>query len=417
MNADEAGALDIPLDWPPKRDSAHPLNEPPVLDRLREEPIRKVRTWDGSEHWVFTRYEDVREILRDPRVSSDSELPGFPHVSAGSKAGRKLAKILPQYNGAEHQHLRRLLTPEFTIKRMDALRPRIEVLVAETIDAMLDAGPPLDLVESFALVIPSAVISVLLGVPYEDHAFFQERGNLAFGLKTSPEDAAKAHQDLLDYLDDLITRKEKTPGDDLISRLIGNWRQGEIERRDILNQSKFMLIAGFETTAGTIEMGVLQLLNAPDQRARFMASLDDRAAMDNAVEEILRIASIISDGRRRIALEDIEFNGVTIRAGDGIIASTQAANHDPRKFNDPTTFDIGRNARAHVAFGFGPHQCLGQPLARAELRIALPALFSRIPDLALAAPIETLPFRHELITYGVMRMPVTWGEKTGKSTT
>jgi cytochrome P450 len=307
----------------------------------------------------------------------------------------------------EHARIRRMVTAPFAIKRVEAMRPAIQKITDDLIDAMLAGPTPADLVRSFALPLPSLVICTLLGVPYEDHEFFQQKSSLMINRGSSAEDVIGANDALTDYLDELVGAKLAEPGDDMLSELAARVRSGELTQRDAASMGLLLLVAGHETTANMIALGTVALLENPDQLATLRAT-DDPKVVSKAVEELLRYLTIVHNGRSRVALEDIEIGGETIRAGDGIIVYTGTGNRDAEVFPDPDRLDIGRDARRHVAFGFGVHQCLGQPLARVELQVVYSTLYRRIPTLRLATDIDQLPFKHDGLVYGVYELPVTW---------
>jgi cytochrome P450 len=307
----------------------------------------------------------------------------------------------------EHARLRRMVTAAFSIRQVEALRPAIQKIVDGLIDTMLAGPKPVDLVQGFALPVPSLVICELLGVPYADHDFFQANSKILIKRTSTVEQARVATQQLLDYLDQQIGVKLAHPADDLLSTLAERVRAGEFSRREAAGMGMLLLTAGHETTANMIALGTLALLQNPDQLARLRKS-DDPKTVASAVEELLRYLSIVHSGRRRVALEDIEVGGVTIRAGEGVVLSNDVANRDPDAFPDPDQLDIDRNPRHHVAFGFGVHQCLGQPLARVELQVVYSTLYRRIPTLKLAVDLDEIPFKHDGNVYGVYALPVTW---------
>jgi cytochrome P450 len=264
-------------------------------------------------------------------------------------------------------------------------------------------------VHEFALPIPSLVISVMLGVPYSDHAFFQHHSDTVNNAAATTQDKQASQGALFGYLLELVGRKEREPGDDIISRLLAEHvATGDLGRESVAMNGIILLVAGHETTANMLGLGTLALLENPEQAAR-IRDTDDPRLIANAVEELLRYLTIAQDMVVRMALEDVTIGGQLVKAGEGLIMSLPAANRDAAMFEQADTLDIDRrNARMHVAFGYGIHQCLGQALARAELQIALPALLRRLPDLRLAVPIEQLRFREGLSTYGVHELPVAW---------
>ncbi|NUH38205.1 cytochrome P450 [Streptomyces samsunensis] len=407
--AETTAEAEEPLpEFPMPRAAGCPFDPPPTTRALHtERPVTRVRLWDGSTPWLVTRYADQRALLGDPRVSSEATLPGFPHASAGFRenAGRRRSFIT--MDDPEHARIRRMVTGPFAIKRIEALRPEIQKITDDLIDAMLAGPTPVDLVRALALPLPSLVICKLLGVPYEDHDFFQRNSSLLINRHSSVEDVVGANEALTDYLEGLVVAKLADPADDMLSELAGRVRARELTQRDAANMGVLLLVAGHETTANMIALGTVALLENPDQLA-ILRETDDPKAIARAVEELLRYLTIVHNGRRRVALEDIEIGGETIRAGDGIIVYTGTGNWDAEVFPEPERLDIGRDARRHIAFGFGIHQCLGQPLARVELQVVYGTLYRRIPTLRLATGIDQLPFKEDGLVYGVYELPVTW---------
>ncbi|WP_051941275.1 cytochrome P450 [Phaeacidiphilus oryzae] len=396
-------------DYPFARATGCPFDPPPELSALqREAPASRVRLWDGSTPWLITRHADQRALLGDPRVSADNTHPHYPHSSPGTKQSRGQGRTFISMDDPEHARQRRMVTAPFAIKRVEALRPTVQGIVDDLIDRMLAGPRPADLVEAFALPVPSLVICALLGVPYADHDFFQSRSRALINRGTSAEDASTAIKELLDYLDDLVGRKLAEPGEDVMTELAQRTRTGELNRAEAARIGRLLLIAGHETTANMIALGTLALLQHPDQLAELREAEDPRTVAA-AVEELLRYLNIVHTGRSRVALEDIRLGDVLIKAGDPLVFANDIGNRDAEAFTgDPDRLDIHRDARRHVAFGFGVHQCLGQPLARMELQVVYGTLYRRIPTLRLAAGLDEIPFKHDALIYGVYRLPVTW---------
>ena len=289
---------------------------------------------------------------------------------------------------------------------MQGLRPRIQQIVDERIDAILAGGPPADLVTALSLPVPSEVICELLGVPYARHEFFQSRSMMLLSHGVPPEQRFEALRELFGFLDELVSAEEAEPGDNLLGRQVRRREPGgDDDHRNLVSLAFLLLVAGHETTANMISLGVLAVLRDPGP---LMAAVTDPRRVPGAVEELLRYFSIADTGTGRIALEDTEIGGTLVRAGEGVIVSLLAANHDPAVFPDPGTLDPARRIRQHVAFGSGPHQCLGQSLARAELEIVYRTLFRRIPALRLAVPLDDLPVKDDTFVYGLHELPVTW---------
>jgi cytochrome P450 len=393
-------------EFPMARAARCPFDPPPELRDLQERgPLAKVRLSDGSTAWLVTRYADQRAVLGNPKVSAESDRPGYPNPSASEGESSKISFIL--MDDPEHARLRRMVTASFTTKRVAAMRPAVQKIVDDLIDDMLAGPKPVDLVEAFALPMPSLVICELLGVPYSDHDFFQDNSKVIINRHATPDENRAAMGALLNYLDGLMAKKIAEPGDDLLSGLAERVKAGELPREDAAQMGILLLIAGHETTANMIALGTLALLQHPDQLAQLRESGDPKLVA-SAVEELLRYLNIPHNGRRRVALEDIEVAGQVIRAGEGLIMPNDVANRDPEAFPDPDRLDIAREARHHVAFGFGVHQCLGQPLARVELQVVYSTLYKRIPTLKLATDLEQIQFKHDGSVYGVYELPVTW---------
>ncbi|WP_373145215.1 cytochrome P450 [Mycobacterium marinum] len=392
------------------RSAGCPFAPPPgVMALAAARPLTRVRIWDGSTPWLITGYEQVRELFSDSRVSVDDRLPGFPHWNAGMLSTvHKRPRSVFTADGEEHTRFRRMLSKPFTFKRVEALRPTIQQITDEHIDAMLAGPQPADLVAKLALPVPSLVISQLLGVPYEDAEMFQHHANVGLARYATGADTVKGAMSLHKYLAELVEAKMANPAEDAVSDLAERAKAGELSVKEAAQLGTGLLIAGHETTANMIGLGVLALLVNPDQ-AGILRDAHDPKIVANAVEELLRYLSIIQNGQRRVAHEDIHIGGETIRAGEGIIIDLAPANWDAHAFAEPDRLYLHRaGAERNVAFGYGRHQCVGQQLARAELQIVYRTLLQRIPTLTLATALEDVPFKDDRLAYGVYELPVTW---------
>lgn len=391
-----------------------PFDPAPAMRARQEEgPLTRVRLWDGSTPWLVTGHAEHRALLSDPRVSVEP-VNGTPKLSPGeaamAEAQSEEMTAAPSFimlDDPEHARLRRMVTGAFAIKKVEALREPTQRIVDHWIDEMLAGPQPADLVEAFALPVPSLVISELLGVPYEEHEFFQANSRIMINRSSTAAQRGEAMRNLGEYLDGLVGEKIANPGDDLLSGLVERINSGELSRHEAVSMGVLMLFAGHETTANMIALGTLALLEHPDQLA-ILRDTDDPKVIATAVDELLRYLTITHGGLRRVAMEDIEIAGQVIRTGEGIVPVNELANRDPSVFPDPDRLDLERNARQHVTFGYGIHQCLGQPLARMELQVAYPTLLRRIPTLRLAADVDEIPFKHDGFIYGVYELPVTW---------
>ncbi|WP_204808842.1 cytochrome P450 [Mycobacterium riyadhense] len=387
-----------------------PFAPPPDVMALAErKPLSRVRIWDGSTPWLITGYEECRELFSDSRVSVDDRAPGFPHWNAGMLATvHKRPRSVFTSDGEEHTRFRRMLSKPFTFKRVEGLRPTIQQITDVHIDAMLAGSQPADIVSALALPVPSLVISQLLGVPYEDSEMFQRHANIGLARYATGAETVKGAVSLHKYLARLVETKMETPAEDAVSDLAERVKAGELSVREAAQLGTGLLIAGHETTANMIGLGALALLENPDQ-ATVLREAEDPKVVANAVEEMLRYLSIIQNGQRRVALEDINIAGEVIRAGEGIVIDLAPANWDPQAFSEPDRLYLHRSgADRNVAFGYGRHQCVGQQLARAELQIVYRTLLRRVPTLALAVPVADIPFKHDRLAYGVYELPVTW---------
>ncbi|MFE9745971.1 cytochrome P450 [Saccharothrix saharensis] len=380
------------------------FDPPAELGLLRERsPISRMKFPDGHLGWLVTNYELAREVHADRRFSSRVELQHSPRMVAGQPvAQRPPAKpgMFIGMDAPDHTRYRKLLTGQFTVRRMNQLMPRIEQIVAEHLAGLRAAGSPADLVANFALPVPSMVICELLGVPYADREAFQQDTAKLLSLDSTMDEIMAAFERLEEFVLRLAERKHVEPGDDMLTGLVAT---GELTDSEVANMGLLLLVAGHETTANMLGIGTLLLLQRPDQLAALRA---DPSLVDNAVEELMRYLTIIQFGTVRTALEDVEIGGVVVGAGESVSISVAAANRDPARFERPDEFDIHRSATGHLGFGHGVHQCLGQQLARIEMRVGFSALFREFPDLRLAVPAADVKLRTDMAIYGVHELPV-----------
>ena len=393
-----------PVPPPPMPHTRTLLDPPTEYAELREQrPISRVTIWGENTPWLITRLVEAKAVLADPRFSADVTKPGFPNLrpTAPPRSPGGIHAMDPP----EHGRLRRMILPEFTFRRIEQLRPAIREICDRLIDD-LTAGPaPADLVETFALPLPTLVICELLGVPYADRDFFQEHTQAFLKTDTTREQMFAARQAIHGYLMELLEAKGADPADDLLSRLaVDRVATGEAEAAEAVGLASLLLVAGHETTAHMFPLGVVTLLRHPEQLAKLEA---DPSLWPGAIEELLRYLTIMHTGLRRIATEDVRVGGVTITAGEGVVVALHSADRDKAAFDDPDAFDVTRDARQHVAFGHGLHQCVGQSLARAELQIGLPLLFERLPGLRLAAEPEEFALEGRAV-HGVSGLPIAW---------
>ncbi|NUR89605.1 MAG: cytochrome P450, partial [Nonomuraea sp.] len=358
---------------------------------------------DGHRGYVVTGYEQVRAILADPRFSSRKEL--MNHHPTIDYSGYEPEPAPPGefllMDEPRHGRYRKPLVGRFTVRRMRLLTERVEEITAEHLDAIVKAGPPVDLVTAFAKPIPAIVICELLGVPYADRGRFQSQIDTFLSGESTNEELIAAYLATQEYLAELVAAKRANPTDDVLSDLM----DGDLTDEELKGMALILLSAGFDTTANMLALGTYALLRNPSQLAALRA---DPGLVDGAVEELLRYLSVAKTFYRT-ALEDVEVGGHTIEAGSMLMLSLNVANRDPERFSDPHLLDLRRQDGGHLAFSHGIHQCLGQQLARVEMRVAFPALLSRLPGLRLAVPEEEVGLRTEAADiYGVKSLPIAW---------
>ncbi|MET9451830.1 cytochrome P450 [Streptomyces cinerochromogenes] len=386
---------------PTERRPGCPFDPPAeLLDARRHGPISRYTHPGGKPGWMITGYDLVRSVLADPRFSSRKELLNVVDFEIPpAPPGEFLLMDEPQ-----HSRYRKPLVGKFTVRRMRLLTERIEQVTADCLDAMEKAGPPTDLVTAFAKPVPTVVICELLGVPYEDRGSFQEQIDTFMGGEASDEELTAAYTATQEYLAGLVAAKRANPTDDVLSELTDS----DLTDEELKGISLLLLSAGFDTTANMLALGTFALLQNPAQLAALRA---DPALTDQAVEELLRYLSVAKTFWRT-ALEDVELGGRTIEAGTTVVLSYHTANRDPERFTDPHVLDLRRPYDGHLAFSHGIHQCLGQQLARIEMRVAFRALVDRFPTLRLAVPAEEVVLRPETADiFGVKSLPVTWDKE------
>jgi cytochrome P450 len=390
-----------------RRDQFDPVAE---LSAMRAEaPISRM-SLPWGEVWLATRAQEVRQVFGDTtNFSNDTGTPRGPvqgknsTPEEGNTERRNDSGFLLGYDPPDHTRLRKLLTAEFTVARMRRLRPRVEAIVTEHLDAMADAGSPADVVTAFALPVPSLVICELLGVPYSDRDEFQRLSRARLDMSLAMEERVAAGDEARAYMFGLIAEQRRNPGDAMIGMLVRE-HGDEIGDNELTGVADLLLLAGHETTSNMLGLGTLLLLRRPDQ----LEAILDPERLDTAVEELLRYLSVVHTVMPRTAIRDVEVGGQLIKAGEPVFLSLPAANRDPALGDDMDEVNLTRKITSHLAFGHGIHHCLGAPLARMEMRIAYPALFERFPGMRLDMPFEQVDFRAFAVIYGVGSLPVAW---------
>jgi cytochrome P450 PksS len=385
----------------------------PFYARLRaEEPIHRVMLPDGQPAWLVTRYDDVVAVLKDERFLKDrlkaltpeqaAQFPWIPGVF------RPLMRNMLDLDPPDHTRLRGLVHKAFTPRLVEGLRPRIQELTDELLDAATGRGR-IDLIRDFALPLPATVIAEILGVPARDrHKFHRwSRAVMVASLSLWHKLAAIPNvMAFLRYIRSLTRARRANPRDDLISALVAAEEAGDrLSEEELLAMVFLLLVAGHETTVNLIGNGTLALLRHPDQKERL---LDDPSLIKSAVEEFLRYDSPVEMATERAAREDVTIGGATIPRGEMVFVVIASANRDERQFERPDELDLAREPNRHLAFGLGVHYCLGAPLARLEGQIAIATLLRRMPDLRLAVPPDRLRWRRGLVLRGLEELPVAF---------
>jgi cytochrome P450 len=393
------------------------LDPPLAYHELREEqPITRIRFPSGRIGWLVTRFDEGSQVFSDPRMSSQRprhDVAGEDDVDPyGNDSAEALPPTFNSMDAPDHGAYRRLLTGKFSPKAVQAnLQPYIDTIVTEHLDAIEAqgaGGEPVDLINSLALPIPSLVICEMLGVPYGDRDQFHHATEVMMDTsKRRAERDSGAHW-LVEYITKLVSEKRADPqSEGLLAELIRkSEEEGSIlSDEDLIGIGVLLLFAGHDTTMAMIGLSALTLLTHPAQRQELVEHPEKIGA---AVEELLRYLTIVQFGLGRTAKEDLEIAGQPIAKGDLVVVAMPAANRDPRVFDNPDEPDFDRKMTRHLAFGYGVHQCLGQNVARAELKTILPQLFTRFPGLKLATPLDEVEMDTYGTNYGVKKMLVTW---------
>lgn len=403
MSLDEVTAT-----FPFARRSAFEL--PPEYARMRaDQPVRQVVLRNGTKIWLVARFSDVREVLFSSRFSADVRRPGFPSLRGAVQETLK-AMVRPNFmrmDDPEHARLRNMVSPYFTAKAIERMKPDIQHLVDGLVDELISAGSPTDIIDNLACRIPPTITSWILGVPPTDRAYFRQLTEKYMALDATRHDSRKLVADLEAYLNQLIDAKIEHPGDDVLSHVVRDHSMSEtVDRDDLKATARLLLVAGHETTIGMIGMGLYALLSHPDQ---LRALHEDPSLIENAVEELLRYLTIVDQTTVRVATEDVELGGVLIRAGEAVLALTSSANRDSTVFDDPDRLNLRRGeSRRHLAFGCGPHHCLGHLLAKTELQVIFATLTSRLPTIRLAVDPAAVQLRPNQLVACPDVLPVAW---------
>jgi cytochrome P450 len=381
--------------------------DPMFAELRRDRPLCQVQLPYGEPAWLATRYEDVKLVLGDPRFSrAVATLRDEPR----SRTYKGDPGNILGYDPPEHSRLRRLVTKAFTVRRVEQLRARAEEIAGGLLDNLVAKGAPADLVEDFGLPLPITVICEMLGVPYEDRADFRTWSDAFLSTtRFTMEEVAHNVGLMREYMAGLVAERRRTSQDDLLSGLVAaRDEQDRLSEAELLMLAEGLLVAGHETTASQIPNFIYTLLTHPDQLAALRADLE---LIPRAVEELMRYVPLGSGGgNARYALEDVEVGGVLVRAGEPVVAALTSANRDESVYTDPERLDIHREEATHVGFGHGAHHCLGAPLARMELQVALRTLLVRLPGLRFAVPEQDIVWKVGSATRSPIQLPLTWDQ-------
>ncbi|MGW6659663.1 cytochrome P450 [Rhodococcus sp. NPDC055024] len=390
----------------PRNPRTTPFDPPEVFGLLRAEGSLTPMTFvDGHVGWLATGYDACRAIFADPRFSNRRELA---HLALGHSIAEDLAGqpaepgMFLRMDPPDHTRYRKMLITQFTARRIKELEDWIEQIVVERLDVVEEEGPGVDLVEHFATPIPLLVICELLGIPYEDRHDFQLAVDAAVDTTRSKDELEQAMGTMYAFFPPLIAAKRSQPTDDFFSDLVN---AGDLTDQELSSIGLSLFAAGFETTANQLGLGTFALLQHPDQMEKLRREPE---LMNNAVDELLRYLTITHLGPQRTALEDVEVDGHLVRKGQSVLMSLPAANRDPKRFDDPDALDLTRAAHGHLVFGHGIHRCIGEQLARSELRLAFAGLLKRFPTMRLAVPADQVSMKNNAAVYGVHRLPVSW---------
>lgn len=378
---------------------------PPAAGDIQEVgPAALVTIPTGHTAYLVTRYDEALWVLSDP-VFSRQEVFRTQGTNYTGPGASSTGDMLLDMDPPQHTRIRGLVAKAFSRRRVEAMRPGVQRIVDELMAGLAEQGPPADLVQALCLPLPITVVCQLLGVSYDDRAWFQQRSLVLASTADPPEKKLQAVTELRGYLTEIIADKRKSPQEDLLSELVSARAEERMTEEELINLGVLLLPAGYETTANQVSKSIHALLLAPDEYAALSAKPEGVPA---ASEELMRLYPSVLTPGFRVATEDVAVGDVAVPAGSLVIVSDALANRDPAIFDRPEEMDLGRANNPHLAFGHGLHFCLGAALARVELEIAMTGLVTRFPQLRLAVEPETIRWHTQRRFRGPAELPVTW---------
>ncbi|KAH8796549.1 cytochrome P450 55A1 [Hyaloscypha finlandica] len=399
---------------PPKFPFARPEGAVPALEyaRLRtSDPVSQVELWDGSLAWLVVKHKDICSVLTDNRLSKERTRPGFPELSAGGKLAAKNKPTFVDMDPPAHMQQRSMVESLFTKAHIDSMRPQIQKTVDSLLDEMIKKGgsEPVDLVEKFALPVPSYTIYSILGVPLSDLPTLTNFAAIRSNGSATATEASNANNELLKYMAGLVDKRLSTPKEDLISLFVSEQlKPGHLTKDDVVQIAFLLLVAGNATMVNMINLGVVTILQHPDQLEDLKK--EPLEWSPKFVEELCRYHTASALATKRVAKEDVVIGGKAIKKGEGIIAATQSGNRDEDVFPNPDVFDMkrARGKEEALGYGWGEHRCVAEWLARAELEIVFATLWQKLPNLKLAIPFEEVKYSPPTKDVGIIDLPVVF---------
>lgn len=388
----------------------HAFDPPPQNAGLRKSgPVSQIELYDGTEAWIVLKHRDICDVLSSEDFSADRRHPGYPEIHEGGKQAKKARPTFVNLDKPEHDEQRNMLQAAFDPEAVEELRPMMQSVVNRNIDKLIYEGnkkQPVDLMEHFANKVPTEIIFSMLGIPEDEVEELAKDSEVRHS--TSRNAAETSNENLQSRMKKLVDQRIDDPQDDLVSKLVKEqYQQGKLSKEDIVNLAFLVLTAGNAALLNSIGLGVITLLQHPDQLTEFKG---DPSLAPAVVNELLRYNTVSALNSRRVTKQDVIIGGKDIKKNTGVICSVQSGDRDrlDDKEPDAETFDIHRNrdSKSVLGFGYGPHRCQAETLSRVELEIAFRTLFKRLPNLRLAKGLDELEYSPAEQNAGVLSLPV-----------